>query len=109
MRKNTVVKNICECLGGITLNRLIDRLGIGEENAKTAGEIGMDPRRIRLEVNRLRKQGHQICSGDRGYWIAKDSQEVERTTNILKSRAFDLLKTARGMEGGPHVDQSSMF
>ena len=79
---------------------LLDRLGTGEEQARTAKEIGLNPRHIRSLVNRLRKQGYQICSGDKGYWLAETDEEVERTCRILQSKALDLMKASNAMKRG---------
>ncbi len=61
----------------------------GRENAISRGQLLKDlathgfkvhEREARAMINLLRKKGVEICStggGDGGYWLAKDSQELE--------------------------------
>lgn len=77
-------------------------LGIGVEHAKKRGEItgltGYNAREIRLAVNDLRGNGYPICSGDEGYWIAKNAEEVDRTIRRLLSEARNIQEVINCLE-----------
>lgn len=74
------------------------KLKIGEENAKTRAELYMDARTTRLLTASLRSKGVPICSGDSGYWIAKNQQEIRKTTARLKATAYEILKIVNCLE-----------
>ena len=76
----------------------LSRLGYGIENARTAKEIGLNPRTIRNYVRNLRLKGVCICSGDAGYWFPADIYEVERTVARLQSTANNINKAAEAMK-----------
>lgn len=54
-------------------------------------------RRMRLAIAELRKEGKLICSdtGEGGYWWAASIDDVLAISEGLRSRAKDLLRTAK--------------
>jgi len=83
---------------------------VGEDNAISRKELlrqfrqrhNLTDRQIRLLINQMRKDGEPICSrGGRngGYWIARNYSELEAfIEGELRSRAYDMLETAKKME-----------
>lgn len=60
----------------------------GRENAVTAKELryqGWGSREFRKMIRELRVQGYPICSGQTGYYYAKDSTELYGTVKYLSS------------------------
>ncbi len=54
--------------------------------------IGVPKRRVRTMVSELRLDGVAVCGHPRdGYYIAANSDEVERTCQFLRSRALHSL------------------
>ena len=53
-------------------------------------------------INHLRNDGHLICSCggiNGGYWMAENLNDIQEFINKeLRSRAYDMLKTAQRME-----------
>ena len=80
----------------------------GRKNAMKSGEItgitGIEDREIREIVRELRKEGHPIGSGAKGFWWITDSGELKQTINNLKSRAFDMLRTVSIQERIPAAE-----
>lgn len=80
----------------------------GRDNSIKSGEITamtmIPDREIREIIRELRKEGHPIGSGEKGYWWIVDSGELKKTMANLKSRAFDLLRTVRIQEGIPAAE-----
>lgn len=53
-------------------------------------------RRVRMAISQMRKAGRLICSDTAGgYWWANSIDDVLSVSDGLRSRAKDLLKTAR--------------
>ena len=61
--------------------------------------VGENERTIRKCIHNLRKQGHPICSSasSRGYWLGTKA-DVTATANEMRSRAYELLRTANTMD-----------
>ena len=63
---------------------------------------GLNDRQMRIAIYQLRNDGVLICSrGGRGggYWMAENAAELlEFVERELKSRAYDMLRTAKHME-----------
>lgn len=59
----------------------------GKKNAVHSKELQdrfkICSRTVRAYVNNLRKAGYPICSNDKGYWIAKNSEEANQTVKRL--------------------------
>lgn len=69
---------------------------IGEDRGITAEQITLaicvPKRRVRTLVSELRLDGVAVCGHPRdGYYIAANSEEVERTCQFLRSRALHSL------------------
>ena len=84
---------------------------VGQENAISRKKLlrrlsaMADPltdRQLRLAINQMRNDGVLICSRGGiggGYWMAANLEELMEFINKeLKSRAFDMLRTAKRME-----------
>jgi len=71
---------------------------LGKEQAITAKQMNHwgNKREIRYLVHELRLEGHPICSGQRGYYYAKTSDELAVTVKFLKGIVYE---TAKAMEG----------
>jgi len=80
---------------------------VGNDNAISRKKLlkkiwGLSDRQMRIAIYQLRNDGCLICSRGGhggGYWMAENSGElyafIERE---LKSRAYDMLRTAKRME-----------
>ena len=83
------------------------------ETAQTSGELhdklGYETRVIRDIITDLRNEGYNIASnsGSRGYWMGS-AEDVKRTANEYRSRAYKLLKTADALEKGLDKGQIEM-
>src|SRR5690625_2838580 len=64
--------------------------------SKNLRHIGT-PRDIRSMVNNLRVLGYPICSGQNGYYYAKDSSELEQTMNFLKGYLDNIKRAHDGI------------
>ena len=80
---------------------------IGSDNAISRKKLlkkipGLSDRQMRIAIYQLRNDGCLICSrGGRGggYWMAENAAELlEFVDRELKSRAYDMLRTAKRME-----------
>ena len=80
---------------------------VGNDNAisrkKLLNQIsGLNDRQLRIAIYQLRNDGCLICSrGGQGggYWMAENLDDVQAFINTeLRSRAYDMLKTAQRME-----------
>lgn len=82
----------------------------GKENsvyAKDMKQFG-NAREIRFLVHELRTQGIPICSGNDGYYFAKNAQEVKQTLNFLESIEEDLSKAIKGLNDAyERIEKSS--
>ena len=61
---------------------------------------GYSDRQIRKAVQNLRNNGYPVISNSdkNGYWIARSEDEIYMLVNELRSRASEMLKTARSLE-----------
>lgn len=77
-------------------------LGVGEENGTTMKQLlqflNGDSRTVRLEIERERKKGCPILSGQRGYWLCGSPEEANRFCSSMRSRARQIWATARAVE-----------
>lgn len=82
-------------------NALLEVLPIGRENAmhqkEIAERLGTKARRVKELVQQARKQGHQICSGSEGYWIAKNDAEMQRFLQSMRKQAIQRFETTKAM------------
>ena len=69
-----------------------------------------DIRRITIEVERERREGHPICaaSGENpGYYLPADEDELAEYCNRLKGRAIELFKTRQALIRVLHAVQDA--
>lgn len=61
---------------------------------------GYSDREIRAAIQTLRNNGYPVMSSSRtnGYWIARNEDEIYMLVNELKSRANEIMNTARSLE-----------
>ena len=80
---------------------------VGNDNAISRKKLlkkipGLNDRQMRIAVYQLRNDGCLICSRGGpggGYWMAEKLDDVQSFINTeLRSRAYDMLKTAQRME-----------
>lgn len=78
-----------------------DLLLYGKENAVSrlylAGMTGMDERRVRQHINRLRLRGAPIISGNAGYHLTGDPYEAESFARSMLHRAQEIARVADAM------------
>ena len=73
----------------------------GAENAKPrarlAAELGLSDRKTRALIEEARGEGLLICNeqNGKGYYLAEDLDEVERTWRQMRSRAIATFKAAK--------------
>ena len=66
-----------------------------------AAHFCVTERWIRKVIRELREEGHMICSGNDGYWISKNHDDIQHTLNRLYSQHvshLDLLIVMGGFE-----------
>jgi hypothetical protein len=61
---------------------------------------GMPDRRVRKEIELLRKDGYRICSNSArpGYWLAKTEAEYKDFRRNYGSRLWEGIRTLRAMD-----------
>ena len=61
---------------------------------------GYNDREIRAAVKNLRDNGYPVMSSSKksGYWIARNEDEIHMLIAELKSRASEMMNTARSLE-----------
>lgn len=73
----------------------------GQENAASSKELEaafhVNRRELRRAVNRLRCDGHPICSADAGYFYAARQSEVKATIAQLTGRISKIAAAAKGL------------
>ncbi len=74
---------------------------VGHGNAihskKLEKKLDICPRTIRKYINNLRKSGYPICSDGKGYWIAADPNEANRTVKRLGDFAGEVNNARTGL------------
>jgi hypothetical protein len=80
----------------------------GRDNATTSEALALrfriPERVVRQVIRELRREGHPIGPGGRGYWYVISPDEHLIVMSKLKSRAFDLLKTVSIQERIPAAE-----
>lgn len=75
-----------------------------EENAIRSYELseltGLKGVEIREEINRLRREGHPICSSNKGYYYTNNIKEIFRTIDNLSSRVNSMSEAILGLTKG---------
>lgn len=73
----------------------------GKDNAVYSRELerlfSWGGRTLRRKVNRLRQDGHPICSGENGYYYAADQQEIDATVCRLNQMIAKIAHARNGM------------
>lgn len=97
--------------------RIYDSLNIGEENAIHAADLArkfdISTRQLREEVERERAEGALICSSGKGYFRAKNREEIKATYEVLRKRAINTLATIKPFSdflkrGDPYNEQFTL-
>lgn len=104
---NQKIKNDCEAaelknqLDDTTKMMVLSMLSPKPQSRYTlASAIGITERTFRVAVRELRQEGHPIVAVSRGKGYKLGTREEALANAMeLKSRAFDLLKTAKALEG----------
>lgn len=86
-----------------------DLLCVGEENGTTMKRLlqvlNGDSRTVRLRIEYERKNGCPILSGRNGYWICGSPDEAMRFCRSMRSRAKQIMMTARAVERAAGLTQ----
>lgn len=53
---------------------------------------------IRHMINAARSNGSPICSGQKGYYVATDKEEIKSTIDSLRGRITKMEKAIAGLE-----------
>lgn len=53
---------------------------------------------IRHMINAARSNGSPICSGQKGYYVATDKEEIKNTIDSLRGRITKMEKAIAGLE-----------
>jgi biotin operon repressor len=73
----------------------------GAENAVPSARIeylfGIGGAAVRQAVNRLRRNGHPVCSNADGYFYAKNANEINDTIGQLLGRTKKITDAAQGL------------
>jgi biotin operon repressor len=95
-------------IGGIKMNKgnllsFLKENHVGKENAvksKVLEELfGLSGQEVRSIVNQLRSEGVPICSGQKGYWFAKNRTEIQETLRNLTQRIQGITNAINGLKG----------
>ena len=77
-------------------------LPIAKERSKSGFELAKALEISECQVRKLcshaRAQGKPICSGEKGYWITHDRNEMKSTLDHLKQRCYSLQFTIKKIE-----------
>lgn len=60
--------------------------------------LGVPRTTIRRMINTARSNGSPICSGQRGYYITTDQEEIRNTIKSLRGRIKKMEKAIAGLE-----------
>lgn len=60
--------------------------------------FGVPRTTIRRMINTARSNGSPICSGQRGYYITTDQEEIKNTIKSLRGRIGKMEKAIAGLE-----------
>lgn len=66
----------------------------GAEIGRAFKVSGVEVRRL---INTARSNGDPICSNGKGYYIAKDSEELQRTIDSIQGRINSMSEAVAGM------------
>lgn len=67
-------------------------------SSELAKAFGVPRTTIRRMINTARSNGSPICSGQRGYYITTDKEEIRNTIQSLRGRISKMEKAIAGLE-----------
>ena len=67
-------------------------------SSELAKALGIPRTTIRRMINTARSNGSPICSGQRGYYITTDQEEIKCTIKSLRGRIAKMEKAIAGLE-----------
>lgn len=81
------------------------RAFLSKETPRTQKELelltGIDRRDVKRIIRALRFDGVQVCSGNAGYWLARNYDEVSRTRQRLWHEVYERLALLSAMNRYP--------
>lgn len=89
------------------------RAWLSVETPRTQVELealtGINRRDVKRAVRELRLQGVKVCSSNRGYWLARDDAEVDRTRARLWHEIHERLELVYAMSNYSLEGQMTML
>ncbi len=83
-------------------NKLLSILPWGKENAvhqyELADSLGVSADVLKGIIKRARRDEQPILSGNSGYWLSDNPEEIREFAHSLKGESFSMMKTAEGLE-----------
>ena len=87
-------------------DKILSAISSGLDNAKTqhrlAAEVGAHPRTVRLHIEQLRREGHEIGSSSAsiggGYYICQTEQERRLFQISMRKRGAAIFATATRLD-----------
>lgn len=67
-------------------------------SSELAEAFGVPRTMIRHMINAARSNGSPICSGQKGYYVATDKEEIKSTIDSLRGRIAKMEKAIAGLE-----------
>lgn len=67
-------------------------------SSELAKAFGVPRTMIRHMINAARSNGIPICSGQKGYYVATDKEEIKNTINSLRGRITKMEQAIAGLE-----------
>lgn len=81
------------------INNLMVVIPIGKQNAihqiDLAEKIGIKPALVKKYVQVARRNGLNVCSGQKGYWLAESDDDLKEFETMLRKQALSRLKTTK--------------
>jgi biotin operon repressor len=71
-----------------------------------ASLLGVSKPSIRIEVNKLRREGVPICSNREGYYYSTKPEDIKETIAHLESRTRNIREAIDGIRGGLQIEES---
>lgn len=72
-------------------------------SSELAKAFGVPRTTIRRMINTARSNGSPICSGQRGYYITTNKEEIESTIKSLRDRISKMERAITGLENYLHT------
>lgn len=63
-----------------------------------AQQAGISPEKVRKVINKARTSGIPVCADGRGYYIASDVHDVEKTIQAMSGRVDKMVQAINGLE-----------